>query len=129
MHSSPLLGPVQLLDRVAAGEGEAVGLPRVAPRSVPLQRFRSAPASHAQTRTILSSFGIKVTEVDGAVADNKEERSRMWAVSEKRAVYPQVFLESSAGELTFVGAGEDLMDLNDAGTLKGLLAAAPREAE
>jgi len=74
-------------------------------------------------------MGIVITEIDGAVADNKEIRSRMWAISEQRAVYPQVFLQDEAGELTFVAAGEGITDLNDEGSLKGLLASAPRKAE
>jgi hypothetical protein len=78
-----------------------------------------------QARTLLGALGIAVTEVDGANADNKDERSRLWGVSGKRAVYPQVFVEVGSN-LTFIGDGEDIQDLNDAGTLEAALVAAPR---
>lgn len=76
---------------------------------------------------LLGALNIAVTEIDGANADNKDERSRLWAVSGKRAVYPQVFVEV-ASDLSFIGDAEELQDLNDGGQLEAALLHAPKLA-
>jgi hypothetical protein len=49
---------------------------------------------------------IGVDKIDGANAANKELRASLWAVSGKRAIYPQLFRRLPAGgpkEYEFIG--------------------------
>lgn len=70
-----------------------------------------------KVQDVLSSKGVLVSTVDGAVAQNKDERSAMFELSGKRAVYPQLFKQNVAdGSRTFVADGEGFMhmlELND----------------
>lgn len=86
------------------------------------------PRPPSQIRGILAALKVKTTDVDGANAENKERRSELWAISGKRAVYPQVFVRAK-GETKFIGDGEDIVLANDDGILKGQLADAPRVEE
>ncbi len=43
-----------------------------------------------------------MTTIDGAQDANHDLRGKLWAVSGKRAVYPQLFIEEG-GNYTFVG--------------------------
>lgn len=41
----------------------------------------------------LGRKGVKHEQIDGSAPDNKERRSALFAISEKGAVYPQVFVQ------------------------------------
>ncbi|KAA0149549.1 hypothetical protein FNF29_05935 [Cafeteria roenbergensis] len=85
----------------------------------------SVESMQSRVRGILAALKVKTADVDGANAENKTQRSEFWAISGKRAVYPQVFVQAK-GETKFVGDGEDIVLANDDGILEGQLADAPR---
>lgn len=58
----------------------------------------------------LAGKQVSVATVDGAVADNKEKRSELWAISGKRAVYPQLFIQSGS-VYEFVGDWDEVTSL------------------
>ena len=53
---------------------------------------------------VLKGKGIEVTEVDGTLAENKEQRGALFKVSGMVAVYPQFFIVAEGGgDPVFVG--------------------------
>ena len=86
----------------------------------------SVDALQRRVKAILDAKGFAYDDVDGANADNKERRSELWAVSEKRAVYPQLFAVD-AGSIKFIGDGEEIESLNEAGGLEERLAGAAKK--
>ena len=72
--------------------------------------------------TILSSKGVSFTTLDGADPSNKDRRNELFAISGKRAVYPQFFLQHSSNATTtttttFWGDWERLETSNEMDTL------------
>ena len=54
-------------------------------------------------RIILDGMKVQYTELNCDLPKNREERSRYWGISGKRAVYPQLFIGDE-----FVGDREDI---------------------
>ena len=68
--------------------------------------------AQANLRNIFRGKKITVEEIDGVDAANKALRSEMFALSNLRGQYPQVFIRSG-GTLKFVGDAEAVKSLND----------------
>ena len=70
---------------------------------------------------------VQVEQLDGSAPDNKARRDALWAISGKRAVYPQVFVQVGERPAIFVSAGaDDFEDLLEAGAMdKEILDANP----
>ena len=68
--------------------------------------------AQANLRNIFRGKKIEVEEVDGVDVNNKTLRSEMFALSNLRGQYPQVFIRSG-GTLKFVGDAEAVKSLND----------------
>ena len=68
--------------------------------------------AQANLRNIFRGKKIDVEEIDGVDANNKALRSEMFALSNLRGQYPQVFIRSG-GTLKFVGDAEAVKSLND----------------
>ena len=68
--------------------------------------------AQANLRNIFRGKKIEVEEIDGVDANNKTLRSEMFALSNLRGQYPQVFIRSG-GTLKFVGDAEAVKSLND----------------
>ena len=67
----------------------------------------------------LARKNVTVEQIDGSAPDNKARRDELWAISERRAVYPQVFVQVGDGPASFVSAGADeFEDLMEAGTME-----------
>ena len=129
-HPHQRFGRVDAVSREprARAAGEPTSDATRAPRLSPAPRRTPPPSEwppQSQVRGILAALKVKTTDVDGANAENKTQRSEFWAISGKRAVYPQVFVQAK-GETKFVGDGEDIVLANDDGILEGQLADAPR---
>lgn len=60
---------------------------------------------------------VATSEIDGVLPENKEVRSTLFSCSEKRGVYPQVFIKESDGKYTFVGDFEEIQSLTDTDSL------------
>ena len=74
-----------------------------------------------QLLQLLEVYKIKVNIVDCAEPSNKEARNEAWALSGKRAVYPQLFTRAEDGALTFVGDWDAVQALSESNEeLKGL---------
>ena len=73
-------------------------------------------ATEQQQRELLSiliSQGVNVEEIDGAISDNKDLRSTLWALPKsKRAVYPQVYIKRDK-DISCIGDFEEVVRLND----------------
>jgi len=54
-------------------------------------------------KIILDGLKVQYTELNCDLPENRDERSRLWGISGKRAVYPQLFLGDE-----FIGDREDL---------------------
>ena len=66
----------------------------------------------------LDRKAVKVEQIDGSMPENKGRRDDLWKISEKRAVYPQVFTLVGDAAPVFVSAGaEEFEDLVEAGTM------------
>ena len=66
----------------------------------------------------LDRKAVKVEQIDGSMPENKGRRDELWKISEKRAVYPQVFTLVGDAAPVFVSAGaEEFEDLVEAGTM------------
>lgn len=59
---------------------------------------------------------IKLEEIDGMSPESKEARDALFAVSNLRGKYPQVFTKVN-GETTFIGDFDKINELNDCETL------------
>uniref|UniRef100_A0A7S3K396 Glutaredoxin domain-containing protein n=1 Tax=Aureoumbra lagunensis TaxID=44058 RepID=A0A7S3K396_9STRA len=57
-----------------------------------------------------------VVELDGMNPNEKEERNILFAISEKRGLYPQIFIKIN-DEISFVGDFEKMNELNDCNSL------------
>ena len=68
--------------------------------------------AQANLRNIFRGKKIQVEEIDGVDVNNKALRSEMFALSNLRGQYPQVFIRSG-GTLKFVGDAEAVKSLND----------------
>jgi len=64
-------------------------------------------------KVILDSIKVDYDDIDGAVPENKELREKLWAVSKKRGLYPQVFHEDAAGKIKYIGDYEVIQHLNE----------------
>jgi len=51
---------------------------------------------------VLGTRKVRLTTVDGANPQNKDQRSALWSISQKRAVYPQLFVKKADGTFEFV---------------------------
>jgi hypothetical protein len=77
-----------------------------------------------QLLQLLEVYKVKVNVVDCAEPSNKDARNEAWALSGKRAVYPQLFTRAPDGKLTFVGDWDAVQALSESNEeLKGLDAA------
>ena len=77
----------------------------------------STPAVEANQnslRTLLRAKSVgNVEEIDGAQAEFSVKRNELFGVSGKRGLYPQVFAETEAGEVTFIGDWEAIQGFNE----------------
>jgi len=64
-------------------------------------------------RRILDSIKVDYDDIDGAEPEYKELREKLWGVSQKRGVYPQVFIEDGAGKIKYIGDYEVIQHLNE----------------
>jgi hypothetical protein len=63
--------------------------------------------------------------LDGSAPENVEERKRLFDISEKRGVYPQVFIdEGTGGPPRFVGTFDEVMTMNECRDVDGSFAKA-----
>lgn len=69
--------------------------------------------SQRNCRRILDSIKIDYDDIDGAMPEHKDLRNRLWDVSKKRGVYPQVFVEDGEGKITYIGDYEVIEHLNE----------------
>ena len=77
-------------------------------------------------RNMFKGRKIDFRELDGMDQSKKEERNKLFGISSKRGVYPQVFMEIG-GEVTFVGDFEEISQLNECDALPtDVLAANPQ---
>jgi hypothetical protein len=76
---------------------------------------------------VLEGKGLTVQWVDGSLGENKEQRTKLFGISGKRAVYPQFFiLMEGSDEPTFVGDYEEFEGLVECDALDSeVLAANP----
>ena len=84
-------------------------------------------ANQASILTMLAGKGVsRVEQIDGAVEANREKRGELFTLSDKRGVYPQVFIEDADGKTEFVGDFEGVESLNECSALPAeVLAANP----
>ena len=75
--------------------------------------------SQRKCADILRGKGLVVEEIDGTLEENKAQRTKLFALSGKPAVYPQVFIKQAGapGALTFVGDWEGFESLIECETL------------
>ncbi len=66
-----------------------------------------------QLLQLLDVYKIKVNVVDCAEPANKDARNEAWALSGKRAVYPQLFTRAADGALAFVGDWDAVQALSE----------------
>jgi len=86
-----------------------------------MQSFDSqVKANQNRTFDILKLHSIPYTIIDGSDIDKREKRNELFALSGRRAQYPQFFL-SEMGSEKFWGDFNELAKVNDAGTLKTVL--------
>lgn len=69
--------------------------------------------SQRSCRRILDSVKIDYDDIDGAKPEHKDLRNRLWDVSKKRGVYPQVFVEDGQGIITYIGDYDVIEHLNE----------------
>merc|ERR1719422_1788680 len=60
--------------------------------------------------SVLESKQMEVKKIDGSNSDHKDLRGVLWAISGKRAVYPQAFIEEGPDSYKFVGDYTSLID-------------------
>lgn len=70
---------------------------------------QAVPGKQRKLADTLEAKGVRFKELDCSLEENREERNRLWGISGKRAVYPQVFIGD-----TFIGDYEAIMELNEA---------------
>ena len=66
--------------------------------------------------TALKAKGYAFDEVDGLQPENKDRRNALFECSGLKGKYPQVFIQTSETETTFVGDGEafnELLEMDD----------------
>jgi hypothetical protein len=91
-------------------------LPSVLPAAVCFATRSSSQLVEGNQRALMDLLDgkrIAVEQVDGSNAANKELRARLWALSGKRAVYPQLFSRMTGaaggdGEYRFLGDWESI---------------------
>lgn len=84
-----------------SAKGSAVFLYTSVPKDVTTEMAQRAMLD------VLMARGVRVVRVDGADAANKDVRAALWAVSGRRAVYPQLFVRAAdGGAHEFVGDSE-----------------------
>ncbi len=66
-----------------------------------------------QLLQLLDVYKIRVATVDCAEPANKDARNAAWALSGKRAVYPQLFTRAADGTLAFVGDWDAVQALSE----------------
>ena len=82
----------------------------------------NAHQQSAQTK-MNNTFKIKkcrVEQLDGANADNKELRNKLFNCSKVRGKYPQIFIENGKGELTYIGMDDKIQEELDSETFDKL---------
>lgn len=70
-------------------------------------------SAQEQLFQLLKANKVKYVEIDCAEPSNKEARAAAWAISGKRAVYPQLFTRTAEGALTFIGDWEAVQTMNE----------------
>jgi hypothetical protein len=71
---------------------------------------------------ILKGKKLALEKLDGAAEANREQRSKLWGISGKRAVYPQLFARAGDGSTwRFIGDGEGLKTMVELETLDAAL--------
>ena len=97
---------------VAYTDGTVVG-----DRVIVLMTTTGGPRLAGNLRMILAKLAqhkVRVEQVDGSDPDNKARREALWKISEKCAVYHQVFVQVGSGAPVFVSAGaDDFEDMSD----------------
>eukprot|EP00939_MAST-03C_sp_MAST-3C-sp1_P001725 g1725.t1 len=67
-------------------------------------------------KIILDGFQVRYELVDGALPEYKDRRNELFAISGKRGVYPQLFIDDK-----YIGSHAEIEDLNETGELQTLL--------
>merc|ERR1719415_226238 len=57
---------------------------------------------------------IRQEQLDGAQAENKELRNKLFDCSKVRGKYPQIFIKNEKGELQYIGMDDEFDYLCDA---------------
>lgn len=61
---------------------------------------------------VLLAKKLTFSKIDGAIADNKEERDKLFAISGHRGEYPQCFIQNDDGSsIKFVGLWEAVRNI------------------
>jgi hypothetical protein len=109
--------------RVSVGEREGPSAAVHPPKStIPL------PHRHPP----LPLLQVYLRHLDAVAPENKDERNRLFEVSGKRGVFPQVFLQNGA-EIKYLGGYDEFFSANESeatdGTLSALLSECPRDEQ
>ena len=70
---------------------------------------------------LLKSKKVAFSELDGSLSENKEKRDQLFSASGLRGKYPQVFIESSSGDIKFVGGYDKMVELAESDSLDSSL--------
>lgn len=100
---------------LAAAPGTALVLLSSQPSTVSIEGAQRAMLD------VLEGRRITLIKLDGARPENKDARAALWAVSGKRAVYPQLFLRLRNGEHEFLADAEAFSGLVECNELDGRL--------
>ena len=73
-----------------------------------------------RVQDMLKGKKVIFTILDGSLPENKEQRDKLFACSNLRGKYPQVFIESAATGLTYVGNYDKMVELSECDGLEGL---------
>lgn len=67
-----------------------------------------SPIHTQRLENVLVGNKVVFEKIDGSMAEVKEQRDKLFAVSEKRGKYPQCFIKDAKGDITFVGMWEEI---------------------
>lgn len=73
-------------------------------------------ASQNMAKITLDGFKVRYELVDGALPEFKPRRDELFAISGKRGVYPQLFVDGK-----YIGSSTEISDLNESGDLQTIL--------
>ncbi|CAM9493095.1 unnamed protein product [Chrysoparadoxa australica] len=98
-----------------AGDQVAAGCHKCLILVSSLQHSAQQEAEQRRCRDLMNAMGLEFEEMDCADDTNTEKRDFLFGLSERKSVYPQIFLEGEQG-CKFVGMWSDieqLIEMND----------------